>query len=256
MTISGGEVGRGFDALSGSQVTISGGTVGNFFDAFDGSQVTISGGTVGDFFNAFSGSQVTISGGAVGESFDAFSGSEVNLIGSEFFLDGSELEGLIAGETFTVTDRDVTLSGLLEDGSPFSFDLNRNRPGDFFSAQATLTVTLIGFRLLGDMDCDGNVDFDDIDEFILGLSDLSEYEKQFGIPPATKGDTDGDGDLDFDDIRGFVTHLSSDTGAVPEPSTLFLLTIGSIVFWGQRWNRTVRDVRHAARVLRRLVGPV
>ena len=89
--------------------------------------------------------EVTISGGSVGDRFDAFDGSQVNLIGTEFFLDGSELEGFIVGEPFTVTDRDMTLSGLLADGSPFSFELNSgfSDSHDFFSLGATLTVTSV-----------------------------------------------------------------------------------------------------------------
>ena len=62
--------------------------------------------------------------------------------------------------------------------------------------------------MVGDMDCDGDIDFDDIDDFVLGLQDPQAYEDLRGIPPTVKGDTDGDGDLDFDDITGFVELLS------------------------------------------------
>jgi hypothetical protein len=77
---------------------------------------------------------------------------------------------------------------------------------------------------VGDLDCDGDVDFDDIDEFVLGLNNPAEYENQFGLPAHIKGDTDGDGDLDFDDINGFVNLLSgSGVEPVPEPSALVLV---------------------------------
>jgi hypothetical protein len=134
--ISDGSVGHGF---SGSQVTITGGSVGNGFSA---GQVTISGGSVGDWF---SGGQVTISGGSVGNHFEAGDGSQVNLIGTEFFLDGELVADLVVGEPLTLADRDVWLSGHLADGSPFSFELNSERADDrdYFSPDATLTVTLV-----------------------------------------------------------------------------------------------------------------
>ena len=84
-------------------------------------------------------------GGSVGERFQALSGSEVNLVGVEFLLDGELLDELALGETLVISERDVTLLGILADGSPFSFDLNSNFSfsSDFFSSDATLTVTLI-----------------------------------------------------------------------------------------------------------------
>jgi len=61
--------------------------------------------------------------------------------------------------------------------------------------------------ITGDMDRDNDVDFDDIQAFVLGLNDAAGYEAAFGIGGQVKGDTDGDGDLDFDDIPGFVALL-------------------------------------------------
>jgi hypothetical protein len=55
---------------------------------------------------------------------------------------------------------------------------------------------------------DGDVDFDDIDDFVLALGDPAAYELAFGVPPETTGDIDGDGDVDFDDIPGFVDALT------------------------------------------------
>ena len=137
-------MGSFFDA-SGSEVNISGGEVGVGFDANFGSEVNISGGEVGADFDANSGSEVNISGGTVGDGFAADSGSEVNLLGSEFFLDGELLDTLTFGDPFTISDRGVTLSGTLEDGSLFSFDLNSSFVGfeeDLFELGATLTVTV------------------------------------------------------------------------------------------------------------------
>jgi hypothetical protein len=94
-----------------------------------------------------------------------------------------------------------------------------------------------GEVVLGDMDCDGDVDFDDIDPFVLGLNNPELYETTFGVPPAAKGDMDGDGDFDFDDIPGFVDALrGGGPQSIPEPSTLLLVVLGMIglVAYGYR----------------------
>ena len=72
-------------------------------------------------------------------------GNALNLFGSHFQLDGVAIDDLRLGEQFTITDRDVTLSGLLADGSPFSFELNSEQtPGsDYFHPNATVTITLV-----------------------------------------------------------------------------------------------------------------
>jgi hypothetical protein len=64
---------------------------------------------------------------------------------------------------------------------------------------------------LGDMDFDGDLDFDDVDDFALGLMDALRYEALYGVVPSSHGDMDGDGDLDFDDIPGFVDRLGAAT---------------------------------------------
>ena len=144
VNISGGEVRGNFNAFDGSVVSISGGEVGSSFQALNGSVVNISGGEVGTQFGAFGGSVVNISGGVVGDAFAAFDGSEVNLLGSEFFLAGELIDASTLDGAFTISDRAVTLSGILNDGSLFSFDLNaiESSGNDFFAPGATLTVTV------------------------------------------------------------------------------------------------------------------
>jgi hypothetical protein len=61
----------------------------------------------------------------------------------------------------------------------------------------------------GDMDMDGDVDFDDIDPLVLGLNNPAAYAKAFTVPATLHGDLDGDGDLDFDDIGAFVDLLAA-----------------------------------------------
>ena len=52
------------------------------------------------------------------------------------------------------------------------------------------------------------LDFDDVDDFVLGITNPAQYEATYGVPGSLHGDFDGDGDLDFDDIPGFVEKLS------------------------------------------------
>ena len=251
VNISSGTVGQGFNAFNGSVVNISGGIVeggvigrefniGQGIQAFNGSVVNISGGTVGSFSVAQMGSEVNVSGGTVGDflaNFDSvlnisggvFSGnvwarsrSELNISGSEFFVDGMELntlldatnlDALLSGQSVTITLRDVTLSGELANGDPFSFDLNSTERFivpeftdgnlqffDFFSPDATLTVTLTEPFLLGDCNQDGVVNFEDIVSFIMILQDGSFLDE---------ADCNRDGLVDFSDIESFIAILMS-----------------------------------------------
>ena len=102
----------------------------------------------------------------------------------------------------------------------------------------TNNVTLLTV-LLGDMDDDRDVDFDDIDYFVLGINDPETYQNQIGLPSDAMGDIDNDGDLDFDDTPGFVAILGGEgVQAVPEPSTIFLALVGAIGFVVLRRQRT------------------
>ena len=83
---------------------------------------------------------------------------------------------------------------------------------------------------VGDMDRDGDVDFDDIDDFVLALNNPALYKSTYCVPGALPVDTDGDADHDFDDITGFVDILVSGSpgpqvSSVPEPSTLLLVCV-------------------------------
>ncbi len=88
------------------------------------------------------------------------------------------------------------------------------------------TIRLV-LPLPGDMDSDGDVDFDDIGPFVLGLSDPDGYQSSFGVPAVSRGDIDEDGDQDFDDIAGFVDILiPGNNQQIPEPATLLLAVMG------------------------------
>ena len=200
VNISAGSLGDLFFAAADVEINISGGTVGNQFVA-NGSMVNISGGTVGNRFSARDGSVVNVSGGSIDVAIQARDGSTVNLIGSDFVLDGVSLDGLVPGEAFTIDARDVSLTGLLADGSEFGFDLNAGfqTNQDFFANGSTLTVTLSSEFLLGDVNQDGDVNFLDISPFISILSDGGDQ---------AEADINGDGSVDFLDIAPFIALLS------------------------------------------------
>ena len=60
----------------------------------------------------------------------------------------------------------------------------------------------------GDLDCDGDVDFDDIDPFVLALSGQEPYEVAYPGCIWLHADCNGDGDVGFDDIDSFVALLA------------------------------------------------
>jgi hypothetical protein len=67
----------------------------------------------------------------------------------------------------------------------------------------------------GDLNCDGVVDFGDINPFVLRLSNLPGYKAMYPDCPDANGDIDGDGVVGFGDINPFVALL---TGApIPCP---------------------------------------
>ncbi len=61
----------------------------------------------------------------------------------------------------------------------------------------------------GDLDCDGDVDFDDINPFVLALSGQAGYEAAYPDCEWLNADCDDDGDVDFDDINPFVLLIGS-----------------------------------------------
>jgi len=59
----------------------------------------------------------------------------------------------------------------------------------------------------GDLNCDGAVDFDDINPFVTALLGRASYEAAYPECPWLNGDIDRDGGVDFDDINPFVNCL-------------------------------------------------
>lgn len=61
--------------------------------------------------------------------------------------------------------------------------------------------------LLGDLNCDGLVNFDDVNPFVLAISDPAAYAVQYPDCNLMNGDCDGSGQVDFGDINAFVALL-------------------------------------------------
>ncbi len=62
----------------------------------------------------------------------------------------------------------------------------------------------------GDLNCDGAVDFNDINPFVLALSlGETEYYNQYPSCHFYNADTDSNGAVDFGDINPFVACLSA-----------------------------------------------
>jgi len=87
----------------------------------------------------------------------------------------------------------------------------------------------------GDMNLDNTVDTADAIDFALALSNPNEYFFQHFIDGALTGDIDDDGDIDFDDIDDFAGKVGlslaelqaiiDDYNRVPEPATFLLVAM-------------------------------
>ena len=205
INLSGGKVGRLM--LLESSAEISGGSLGSL-EIGSGSVLDVTGGEVGIDLSFFSisvdvGGTLNVFGGSFIGSVGVSSGGEFNLHVTEAFIDGAPIDGLLLGEPLTILERgQVLLTGLLADGSEFSFELfpfGRAIGGDFFEP-ATVTVTLVSPVLLGDVNQDEVVNFSDIPSFIEAL------QAGVFIPEA---DCNQDGAVNFSDIPRFVEILQA-----------------------------------------------
>ncbi len=94
---------------------------------------------------------------------------------------------------------------------------NINIGGPALGTDGTLVVCGVGtdmraYRtphvLVGDVNCDGVVDFGDINVFVLALTDPGTYAALYPTCPLGNRDINGDGSFDFGDINPFVQVLT------------------------------------------------
>lgn len=62
-------------------------------------------------------------------------------------------------------------------------------------------------QILGDANCDGKVDFADIDAFVVAVTSQEKYAEEFPGCNWLQSDINGDGSVDFDDIDLFVNCI-------------------------------------------------
>lgn len=250
--MSGGSVGNN---ASFQELTLSGGRIGNNA-TIAGHDFIMTGGALGDDATLVD-SYARIYGGQIGErlTFDAFF-SEIEIFGTAFTLDGVDITStLTLGTRLMITDREVWLTGVLDNGTAFDFFLSEDSDNigvtDYFG-ENLIYITLTDGPTIGDLDGDGTLSLEDIDAFVLALTDSDGYEQLYpGLTPEVLGDFSGDGLLTNRDIYGFVDALASSSSipeqelerlrvlAVPEPGSLGLL-IGGGLLAGARRRRILR----------------
>ena len=88
----------------------------------------------------------------------------------------------------------------------------------------------------GDMDKDSRYTTDDINPFVLALTDPNAYLLAYGIDPNLIGDIDYSGKMDTDDISPFVMCITGGASAIPEPACVAILAVGAAAFVRRRRN--------------------
>ena len=209
LNISGGGSGASNESsgpiVSGGVLNLSGGVLGtNALIIRDGAVVNQTGGDLGFNTDVEDGGVLNISGGTFGTpifnaaDLDVESGGTVNFCGTEFFIDGAPIPGLMPGTTVTIAAADRgLLTGTLEDGSPVGATLGSGilitpGGGDDFDAGSIVTVTLKATIIKGDVSGDGLVTFGDVGpllDMILGV-----------VPSVPEADVNCDTLVNFADV--------------------------------------------------------
>ena len=231
LNVLGGLVDDGLAVYRGGTVNLVEGTIRDDATVFDGATLNISGGSIGENFQALADARVNISGGSLDDDFNAAEESIINLYGTEFFLNGTNLDlSLTVGVPLKITQRNVPLVGRLASGDSFGFELGTDASGDTFDEDAELFVTLIQ---PGDFEGDGDVDVADLlalqrgeSIYPVGPNALADWQTAFGLGeqvPSILGDFDDDSDVDVADL----VRLQQDTLAFSTDLSAWTTTFGA-----------------------------
>ena len=187
--LNGGSIGGELEANSDSKVNISGGSIGDSVRAYDDSKVTVSGGTIGD------------GGSGLSERLYAYGSSTVNVSG------GSIGDDLLARNNSTVNVSGGSIGGSLIASQDSTVNVSGGSIGGNLLAKNDTTTTIFGtgFNFVdGDYSDGSSLDSETLTGF---LADGMAISNQVYINNSAK--------------------VTLATTAVPEPSSLVLLGIGT-----------------------------
>ncbi len=203
----------GFAPLSLTFVNVTTTITGQNFEAFD-DLPTISGlvrnasdaGVSGVVLSGLPGNPLTDANGYYGATVTCGFTGLITPVESEYSFDPPQRE--YGQEVFTDQDAQDFLATPLH-------DCNHNGVADVrdIAAGSSLDDNMNSVPdecelAPGDLNCDGQVGFDDINPFVLAISGHTEYQAAYPGCLWRNGDFDGNGQVDFDDINGFVAALS------------------------------------------------
>lgn len=222
----GGQLAPDFNASHGSTLIVAGGSVGSNLETVQAT-VRILDGSIGDDFDAFAGTHVELRGGAIGRSFYARGGAKIDVFGGQIGAGFS----LGAGTALNVYGGSLSSLGIGESSTASFWGGNFGN----LSAAAGAEINLFGlvFLLNG-----------------VPIVELARPGDSLILPP-TVGDTlqvqlaDGDWvDLTFaihSRVGPDFVHPGATLRlivAVPEPSSLCLMSMGALPFVCRSRTRT------------------
>ncbi len=223
--IRGGTIDREFMATDNSTISMTGGAIGGNSLLRD-SVMNMSGGALGAGFKIYN-STLSMSGGTFGDNLKlgGFTGSPgtLNLFVDSVTINGDPLE-LGIGETMEVTRRDdAFLAAELVNGGSVGIVLNSDYTTTIDFLSATSTLNLIRPADASDFDLDGDIDADDLADWMSNYgttrhgSDFLSWQRAY--------------------TPGTIGPIASIT-AVPEPATVQIVLAMLATIAGRRSRRT------------------
>ncbi|MEW6250996.1 MAG: hypothetical protein AB1716_10145 [Planctomycetota bacterium] len=134
------------------------------------------------------------------------------LLGYRLAADGTHLwrdVPLIVSGVPNVKSNKLTAAATRSGMAVLAWADDRNDIADVFAQNVNPDGKLgLPAFIRGDTNCDGAVDFDDINPFVLALTDPRAYGAAYPDCNVLHADTNGDGQVNFDDINPFVALLT------------------------------------------------
>jgi len=192
--------------------------------------------TMGGLVRVSGGSKILADIGATGIT-------KTEVTGDVEFVAGAKLKvndtGAVAG-TYTV---------MSWTGASLGSDLTLDAPAGWSMAVVTdpitfvssLQVTLAQSAVLGDLNWSGVTNNQDINPFVLALTNLAAWQAQYpGKDVLAVGDCSLDGNFNNQDINPFIAILTGGGAAVPEPVTLSVIGLGGLALLKRKQKSCLR----------------